>query len=66
MLTVAKYVTPAGTDIQGSGINPDVTGSAVPGSFLGPLVMSTDTSKVDFEQSKAMLSEPMCKVPTGI
>lgn len=66
VLTVAKYVTPAGTDIQGSGINPDVTGSAVPGSFLGPLVMSTDTSKVDFEQSKAMLSEPMCKVPTGI
>ena len=62
VLTVAKYVTPSGTDIQGSGIQPDITGNAVPANILS-LVMSTDTTKVDFNDVKERLSEPMCKVP---
>eukprot|EP00586_Coscinodiscus_wailesii_P003688 CAMPEP_0172487460 /NCGR_PEP_ID=MMETSP1066-20121228/16572_1 /TAXON_ID=671091 /ORGANISM="Coscinodiscus wailesii, Strain CCMP2513" /LENGTH=449 /DNA_ID=CAMNT_0013254097 /DNA_START=323 /DNA_END=1669 /DNA_ORIENTATION=+ len=45
VLTVAKYVTPNGTDIQGTGISPDVEGG-VPLSFIPKI--SEDTSKVDF------------------
>ena len=45
VLTVAKYVTPGGTDIQGSGITPDIVTSlpSIPG-------FRSDTSKVNFEE----------------
>ena len=62
VLTVAKYVTPAGTDIQGVGIDPDITGKSVPGNLMN-LVMSTDTSRVDFNDIKERLSPSMCQVP---
>ena len=62
VLTVAKYVTPAGTDIQGVGIDPDITGKSVPGNLMS-LVMSTDTSRVDFNDIKERLSPSMCQVP---
>lgn len=44
VLTVAKYVTPGGTDIQGRGITPDISTSlpTIPG-------FRSDTSKVDFD-----------------
>lgn len=45
VLTVAKYVTPNGTDIQGSGIMPDVE-TKLPFLYLPNI--SSDTSKVDF------------------
>ena len=60
VLTVAKYVTPGGTDIQGKGIEPDIGSSGVP---QGLLDLSSDTSKVDFDQIRRMLSSPMCMVP---
>ena len=62
VLTVARYVTPAGTDIQGVGIDPDITGKSVPGNLMN-LVMSTDTSRVDFNDIKERLSPSMCQVP---
>jgi len=58
VLTVAKYLTPSGTDIQGKGIVPDIKGD-VPLSFL---TLSSDTSKVDFQEVSEMLN--MCKVPS--
>ena len=51
VLTVAKYVTPNGKDIQGSGILPDVE---IKLPFLYISNLSSDTSKVDF---KAMSSQ---------
>ena len=45
VLTVAKYVTPNGTDIQGSGITVDLE-SKLP--FLYLPKVSSDTTKVDF------------------
>ncbi len=59
VLTVAKYVTPGGTDIQGSGITPDIETKLPTPLIIG---LSTDTSKIDFkdvaERSK------MCTRPT--
>jgi C-terminal peptidase prc len=46
VLTVAKYVTPNGTNIQGSGIIPDVE-AKLPLLYLPTI--SSDTSKVDFK-----------------
>ncbi len=50
VLTVAKYVTPNGTDIQGSGITPDLE-TRLP--FLYLPGVSSDTSKVDFNKMAA-------------
>lgn len=59
VLTVARYVTPNGTEIQGLGITPDIKGN-VPFFFPG---FSTDTSKVDFADISRRLHPPMCQVP---
>jgi hypothetical protein len=48
VLTVARYITPGGTDIQGVGLTPDIQGH-VPLPLPG---MSTDTSGVDFNDIK--------------
>ena len=61
VLTVAKYVTPSGTEIQGIGITPDISGN-MPAPVLVP-VLSSDTSKVDFKQISNRLDSSMCKVP---
>ncbi|GAX09465.1 hypothetical protein FisN_6Lh156 [Fistulifera solaris] len=59
VLTVARYVTPNGTDIQGTGIKPDLTDGV---SLLLPGVFS-DTSKVDFKEIKSRLDPSFCSVP---
>ncbi len=58
VLTVAKYITPSGIDIQGAGIKPDIEVSLPP-----PLipVLSSDTSKVDFSDIAQRLNT--CQVP---
>lgn len=62
VLTVARYVTPNGTDIQGTGIKPDLSGG-VPGSLVPGLVtiMNGDTSKIDFGAVQAK-SQEMCSI----
>ena len=59
VLTVARYVTPSGTDIQGSGITPDIEAKLpmllVPG-------ISSDTSKVNFKEAAAKMDR--CTCPT--
>lgn len=59
VLTVARYVTPNGTDIQGSGIKPDISGT-LPPSFIPGL--SSDTSRMDFEDISNRLKPPMCEL----
>ena len=59
VLTVARYVTPNGTEIQGSGITPDIQQGVPP--FV-PL-LGTDTSKVDFNDISKRLDPNMCQVP---
>ena len=59
VLTVARYVTPAGNDIQGKGITPDLEGN-VPLSLPG-IALGTDTSKIDFADIRQRLS--MCQIP---
>jgi carboxyl-terminal processing protease len=61
VLTVAKYVTPSGTDIQGAGIHPDIE-IDLPPSFVP--VLSSDTTKVDFEAISSRLG--MCQIPSSI
>ena len=60
VLTVARYVTPSGTDIQGVGITPDLGGQYLPFGILGS---GTDTSKIDFADISSRLSENKCRVP---
>ena len=60
VLTVAKYVTPNGTEIQGIGITPDIKGGVPFQPIIGLL---PDTSKVDFGDISKRLSPAMCKVP---
>eukprot|EP00566_Odontella_aurita_P006787 CAMPEP_0113560222 /NCGR_PEP_ID=MMETSP0015_2-20120614/19314_1 /TAXON_ID=2838 /ORGANISM="Odontella" /LENGTH=587 /DNA_ID=CAMNT_0000461909 /DNA_START=191 /DNA_END=1954 /DNA_ORIENTATION=- /assembly_acc=CAM_ASM_000160 len=60
VLTVARYTTPGGTDIQGSGIPPDMNGAP---TSLVPFVLSPDTSKVDFAAVKERLSPKLCQTP---
>lgn len=62
VLTVARYVTPGGYEIQGVGLTPDVSGS-MPAPVLIP-VLSSDTSKVDFKDISKRLSQSMCQIPT--
>jgi carboxyl-terminal processing protease len=59
VLTVARYVTPNGTEIQGLGVTPDIKGN-VPFYFPG---FSTDTSRVDFPDITRRLDPTVCKVP---
>lgn len=59
VLTVAKYVTPNGTEIQGVGISPDITGG-VPLFIPG---LSTDSSKVDFADISRRLDPSICRAP---
>ncbi|CAB9502702.1 CtpA-like serine protease [Seminavis robusta] len=59
VLTVARYVTPGGNEIQGIGITPDIKGG-VPLPIPG---ISADTSKVDFKEVAKRLSPEMCTVP---
>mmetsp|Transcript_25310 Transcript_25310/g.53964 ORF Transcript_25310/g.53964 Transcript_25310/m.53964 type:complete len:336 (+) Transcript_25310:3-1010(+) len=64
VVTVAKYVTPSGSDIQGKGIIPDILpqGKNMPAPIFVP-VLSTDTSKVDFKDVAERLSSKVCTVP---
>jgi len=50
VLTVAKYQTPGGTDIQGIGITPDIEAKLPTPLIIG---LSTDTSIVDFKGAAA-------------
>lgn len=61
VLTVARYVTPGGNEIQGIGITPDISGN-VPAPVLVP-VLSSDTSKVDFQELSRRLDPSFCTVP---
>lgn len=61
VLTVARYVTPGGSEIQGIGITPDIAGN-VPAPVVVP-VLSSDTSKVDFSDISKRLQPSACKVP---
>jgi carboxyl-terminal processing protease len=58
VLTVAKYITPDGTDIQGSGIKPDIPGHL---PLALPPFLSSDTSQVDFRDVSKRLDA--CSVP---
>ena len=62
VLTVARYVTPNGTNIQGTGITPDLEGG-VPSSFLQSMVtiINGDTTHVDFGAVQAK-SKEICEV----
>jgi len=57
VLTVARYVTPAGTDIQGSGITPDIEAKLPTPLVIG---LSTDTSKVDFQEVAMKRNSCLC------
>lgn len=59
VLTVARYVTPDGIDIQGTGIQPDIPGHVAP-PIPGLL---SDTSGVDFAEIRKRLDPSMCQVP---
>ena len=61
VLTVARYVTPGGTEIQGIGITPDIPGN-MPAPVIVP-VLSSDTSKVDFKSISERLGPSMCQIP---
>lgn len=63
VLTVARYVTPSGTDIQGVGISPDLGTRNMP---FGPLGLGTDTSRIDFNDIRNRLSENACRIPDEI
>ena len=72
VLTVARYVTPSGKDIQGVGITPDIgTRDTVGASILsnlgtmGPLSLGIDTSKIDFKAIQSNL-ENACQIPEEI
>lgn len=60
VMTVARYETPSGNDIQGIGISPDFGNEYLP---LGPFGIGTDTSKVDFGLAKQRLMSPQCHEP---
>lgn len=64
VVTVAKYITPSGSEIQGLGITPDILpqGKNMPAPVFVP-GLSTDTSKVDFKDIAKRLSPEMCSVP---
>ena len=59
VLTVAKYVTPNQAEIQGLGIQPDISGQNIVPSLFN-LRSETDTSRVDFANIRSRLSSGMC------
>ena len=59
VLTVAKYLTPSGGSIQGTGITPDIKAKLPTPLVIG---LSTDTSKVDFKGAAAKTSSCVCPV----
>lgn len=61
VLTVARYVTPNGSDIQGTGITPDIKGE-MPAPVQIP-VLSSNTAKVDFDEIRQKLDPSMCTIP---
>jgi carboxyl-terminal processing protease len=61
VLTVAKYVTPSGSEIQGIGIFPDIEGG-VPAPPIIP-VLSTDTTQVNFKDIVQRLDSKVCRIP---
>jgi carboxyl-terminal processing protease len=61
VVTVAQYITPSGTEIQGKGIVPDISGY-MPAPVFIP-VLSSDTSKVDFKDISQRLDPNMCHIP---
>mmetsp|Transcript_1371 Transcript_1371/g.2168 ORF Transcript_1371/g.2168 Transcript_1371/m.2168 type:complete len:164 (-) Transcript_1371:1009-1500(-) len=61
ILTVAKYITPNGDEIQGKGIKPDVELSMVP--IYVPVFGTADTSKIDFKDVSRRLDPKSCQVP---
>ena len=68
VMTVARYITPSGSDIQGVGITPDFPTPT--SSYLGPLRnigtitfgMDMDTTKIDFKSIELRLQN-VCKIP---
>jgi carboxyl-terminal processing protease len=60
VLTVARYITPSGYEIQGKGITPDLVGNMAP---IYVPVLSSDTSKVDFGEISKRLDSSFCKLP---
>jgi len=63
VLTVARYVTPNGSDIQGVGITPDVS---VTGLSALPLpVLGENTSGVDFNDIRSRLDTKVCQAPVS-
>jgi len=65
VLTVARYVTPSGIDIQGTGIKPDIDGPGIIPRGLPGIVTPVSTSKVDFDDIRTRLGPSMCTPPTG-
>lgn len=64
VLTVAKYLTPAGTDINKIGIVPDVARDNVVPSAPGFLpLIGSDTTRVDFGSVSKILGPDMCTAP---
>lgn len=71
VMTVARYITPSGSDIQGVGITPDIP--TPPTSYLEPLRnigtiafgMDMDTTKIDFKGIQSQLQN-VCKIPDEI
>lgn len=61
VLTVARYITPGGYEIQGIGITPDIPGN-MPAPVIVP-VLSSDTSKVDFQEISRRLDPSFCSIP---
>jgi carboxyl-terminal processing protease len=61
VLTVARYVTPSGYEIQGKGVVPDIPGN-MPAPVFVP-VLSSDTSKVDFQDIAKRLDSKYCQIP---
>ena len=63
VVTVAQYITPNGTEIQGKGLIPDVApGKNMPAPVFVP-IFSTDTSKVDFDDVRTRLDTKHCRIP---
>ena len=61
VLTVARYVTPSGNDIQGIGITPDIEGN-MPAPVIVP-VLSSNTATVDFKDISRRLDPSFCTIP---
>lgn len=63
VLTVAKYLTPNGTDINKVGIVPDVSKEdALPSAPGFVPVLGSDTSRVDFKDVMKRMDTKMCSI----